>query len=76
MHFFANLELYSRRYNINLDLRKVETLTTDAIAALIATLRRLEINVRGNLPTDADAQRILLASGFLTMFLARKTYHK
>src|SRR5208282_1727608 len=33
MRFFINLEFYSSRYNINLDLSKVETLTTDAIAA-------------------------------------------
>jgi len=64
MRFFTNLELYSGRYNINLDLSKVGTLTTDAIAALIATLRRLDINVRGNVPDDADVQRMLLESGF------------
>ncbi len=64
MQFFANLELYSSRYNINIDLSNVETLTTDAIAALIATLRRLDINVRGNLPGNADARRMLLESGF------------
>jgi hypothetical protein len=64
MQFFANLELYSRRYNINLDLQKVETLTTDAIAALIATIRRMDINGRGNLPDNADAQRMLIESGF------------
>jgi hypothetical protein len=64
MRFFINLELYSSRYNINLDLSKVETLTTDAIAALIATIRRLDVGMRGNLPGNADAQRMLLESGF------------
>jgi hypothetical protein len=64
MRFFANLELYSGRYNINLDLSKVGTLTTDAIAALIATLHRLDVSVRGNLPRNADAERMLLDSGF------------
>lgn len=64
MEFFANLELYSTRYNINLRLLDVKTLTTDAIAALIATLRRMDINVRGDLPSNADAQRMLLDSGF------------
>ena len=64
MRFFINLELYSSRYNINLDLSKVDTLTTDAIAALLATIRRLDVGMRGNLPGNADAQRMLLESGF------------
>jgi hypothetical protein len=62
--FFATLEFYSQKYIINIDLSNVETLTTDAIAALIATLRRLDINARGNLPNNRDAQRMLLESGF------------
>jgi hypothetical protein len=64
VRFFLNLELYAGRYNIQLDLSKVQTLTTDAIAALIATIRRLDVFVRGNLPSDPDTQRMLLESGF------------
>lgn len=64
MQFFTNLELYSSRYNIELDLSNVQTLTTDAIAALIATIERLDADMRGNLPYDPDAQRMLLESGF------------
>lgn len=64
MQFFANLELYAGRYNITIDLSQVQTLTTDAIAALIATIRRLDVDMKGNLPNEADAQKMLLESGF------------
>jgi hypothetical protein len=64
MQFFTTLELYSSKYNINLDLSQVQTLTTDAIAALIATAQRLDAVVRGNLPNNPDAQKMLLESGF------------
>jgi hypothetical protein len=64
MQFFTTLELYSSKYNINLDLSQVQTLTTDAIAALIATAERLDAVVRGNLPNNPDAQKMLLESGF------------
>jgi len=58
------MELYSSKYNINLDLSQVQTLTTDAIAALIATIQRLDVHMKGNLPNDPDAQKMLLESGF------------
>jgi hypothetical protein len=64
MRFFLNLELFASRYNLVLDLSKVQTITTDAIAALIATVRRLDVFFRGNLPANPDAQRMLLESGF------------
>jgi hypothetical protein len=64
MLFFSNLELYASRYNLNLNLSNVATITTDAIAALIATVRRLDVSMRGNLPNNSDAQRMLLESGF------------
>ena len=66
MGFFVNLELYSSKYNLTLDLSQVETITTDAIAALIATVRRLEVPVRGTLPVNGDAQRMLVESGFFS----------
>ena len=64
MQFFTTLELYASKYNINIDLSQVQTLTTDAIAALIATIQRLDVGVRGNLPDDPDGQKMLLESGF------------
>jgi hypothetical protein len=64
MRFFANIEFYAMRYHLNLDLSPVVVITTDAIAALVAALRGLDANVRGNLPENSDAQQILLESGF------------
>jgi hypothetical protein len=64
MQFFSTLELYSSKYNLELDLSQIQTLTTDAVAALIATIQRLDVGVKGNLPDDPDAQKMLLESGF------------
>jgi hypothetical protein len=64
MEFFRTLELYSGKYNLELDLSQIRTLTTDGIAAMTATIQRLDVNVRGNLPDDPDAQKMLLESGF------------
>ena len=58
--------IYSSKYNLNLDLSQVQMLTTDAIAALIATIRRLDVDMTGNLPDDSNAQTMLLESGFFT----------
>ncbi len=66
MEFFTTLDLYSSKYNLNLDLSQVQMLTTDAIAALIATIRRLDVDMTGNLPNDSNAQTMLLESGFFT----------
>jgi hypothetical protein len=63
--FLSNLNLYAQKHNLTLDLSRVTTLTSDAIAVLVATLNSLrETYVRGNLPDDPDAQRILVGSGF------------
>jgi hypothetical protein len=64
MRFFLSLELYSTKYKLNLDLSGVQQITTDAIAALIATVLRLGVPVAGNLPINTDAQRMLMDSGF------------
>ena len=64
MRFFFNLDFFASKYNLNLDLSSVERITTDAIGALLAILRRIDVPVRGNLPINADAQRVLLESGF------------
>jgi hypothetical protein len=65
--FLNNLRFYSAKYNINLDLSRVASLTTDAIAALVATtgaLTRAGTLINGVSPNDAVAQRILIGSGF------------
>ena len=65
--FLNNLRFYSAKYNITLDLSGVGLLTTDAIAALVATLgplNRAGVLIRGVSPKDPTSQRILVGSGF------------
>jgi hypothetical protein len=65
--FLNNLRFYSAKYNITLDLSGVTSLTTDAIAALVATTGPLTLAgtlINGVSPNDATAQRILVGSGF------------
>src|ERR1700722_1046616 len=69
--FLGNLHFYANRYNLTLDLSGVTYLTTDAIAALVATLvpfTRIPVFVRGSLPKDAAAQTMLVGSGFFDHF--------
>jgi len=65
--FLNNLRFYSAKYNLALDLSGVGLLTTDAIAALVATLgplQRAGVLIKGISPRDTTAQRILVGSGF------------
>jgi hypothetical protein len=65
--YLSNLRFYAERHNLSLDLSGVTHLTTDAVAVLVATLepiRQTPVYVRGNLPNDQAAQRILVSSGF------------
>jgi hypothetical protein len=65
--FLNNIRFYAERYNLTLDLSGVQLLTTDAIAAMVATLTpltRTGVMIRGVSPRDPSAQRILVGSGF------------
>lgn len=69
--FLGSLHFYASRYNLTLDLSGVTYLTTDAVAALVATLvpfSRIPVFVRGSLPKDAEAQSLLVGSGFFDHF--------
>lgn len=65
--FLNSVRFYAERYNLTLDLSGVQLLTTDAIAAMVATLAPLNrsgVLIKGTSPKDAMAQRILVGSGF------------
>ncbi len=65
--FLQTLRCYARTSNVLLDLTDVTLITPEAIAALAATISPFSMPytlVRGNLPSDPDAKRILLESGF------------
>lgn len=69
--FLNNLRFYSAKYNLTLDLSGVGLLTTDAIAALVATtgpLTRAGSVINGVSPNDPKAQRILIGSGFFQYY--------
>jgi hypothetical protein len=64
--FLNEIENVSPKMNIDLDISGTK-LTSDAIAALTATIGRPKFddrNVRGNLPQDPVGQRTLIDSGF------------
>jgi hypothetical protein len=65
--FLQTLRFYAKTSHIALDLEDVIEITPEAIAALVATISPSSMpdtNIRGNLPFDPDAKRILLESGF------------
>ncbi len=65
--FLQTLRWYARTSHISLDLTDVTQITPEAIAALVATISQSSLpntNVRGNMPSDLDAKRVLLDSGF------------
>jgi hypothetical protein len=64
IEFLNGLRFHANSFHLSLDLAGVNKLTTDGIAVLIATLRQLPTNIRGNLPKDAAAQKMLVGSGF------------
>jgi hypothetical protein len=69
--FLNNLRFFSGKYNLTLDLSAVQLLTADAVAALVATLaplHRAGVLIKGSLPIDQTAQKILVGSGFFQHF--------
>ena len=64
--FLNTLHYHAPRYNLTIDLSNVKHLTSDAIAALVATLPQLNTYVRGNLPIETASQKMLVASGFFS----------
>jgi hypothetical protein len=66
IHFLREFSTLAINYNIKLDLTGVNGITTDAIAALVATIKALgsRRNVQGNLPQESGCTDILNQSGF------------
>jgi len=63
--FLHTISAYSKKAHINLNLGGITNITTDAIAALLATIQASEgAKTRGNHPADDNARDILLQSGF------------
>lgn len=64
--FLNKIKVYALRYNIELDLSGVCSITTDAVAALSATLRSITdyCHVRGTNPKNPAALDVLVESGF------------
>jgi hypothetical protein len=71
--FLREFALYSRQFNIDLDLRDVTDITPDAIAVLLANVRALDgrAYVKGNRPSDLRASEILAQSGFFSQVRTR-----
>jgi hypothetical protein len=75
---FLNLfEQVAENHNIFLDLSGVKQLTSDAVAALIATMKKDSIqsrsSVRGNQPTNPKAREVLAESGFFDLVATVET---
>ena len=59
-----------------LNLRDVELLTTDALMYLLALVDIFDqqgvVHLRGNVPKNPDARRLIIASGFLNIIARRR----
>ena len=61
-----------------IDSSKVNTVTTDALIYILAILYNIKLNVvlkysfKGNLPTNRDAQRVYLESGFMNYVRSKR----
>jgi hypothetical protein len=68
--FLHEIEIISRTHHISLDLSGVRSLTTDAVAALLATIQNDQIRkttqVQGNHPLVVEARERLIESGFFS----------
>lgn len=66
--FLRKIEIISRTHHISLDLSGVQSLTTDAVAALLATIQNepslTGTKVQGNHPLADAARERLIDSGF------------
>jgi hypothetical protein len=63
--FLREARFMGERYHLTFDLRGITTMTSDAVAALVATIRAMpQTAVRGNLPSDAAVTEMLIQSGF------------
>lgn len=64
--FLRAVLLYAKNNNLMLDLGGITEITTDAIAALIATIRPIfeSTVIRGNFPSNAACRDTLVQSGF------------
>jgi anti-anti-sigma regulatory factor len=65
--FFRELEDLASTRNVYVDLSSVKTITPDAIAVLVAIIRRSQhhgARIRGNVPEETVAQQMLNDSGF------------
>jgi hypothetical protein len=64
------IEIISKTHNITLDLSGVKSLTTDAVAAFLATIQKDEIRsttrIVGNQPLAPEARDRLIDSGFFS----------
>lgn len=72
--FLRAVSFYGKGHNLNLDLSGVTEITTDAIAALIATIKPIEDRavVIGNFPADDACRETLVQSGFFSYVKAAK----
>lgn len=70
IRFLSQLEFLSGTYNIHLDLSGVTNLTTDAVAVLVATIKKHSISsttrITGNQPEAAAPREKLIESGFFS----------
>jgi hypothetical protein len=65
--FFEEVYAVAESRNVIVDLSGVTTMTPDAIPGLLATIHHCRIGgarIRGNVPTDLKAQKMLNESGF------------
>lgn len=70
IRFFHEIEAISAHNNVSLDLEGTESLSTDAVAAFVATIRKPDIwsqtGIRGNQPAADGPRKMLIESGFFS----------
>lgn len=73
LEFLSTLKFYAGRHNVNLDLSEISAISTEAIAALIATIKVIgeQAWIGGNLPIATGAREILVQSGFFSHVRSR-----
>ena len=63
--FLRQVKFLGEKSNLAFDLSGITAMTSDAVAALVATIRGMpETRVRGNVPNDFAATEMLMQSGF------------
>jgi hypothetical protein len=75
LRFLNDVNSLSQKYNLMLQVDGVTKITTDAIAALIASIHSIPDGtvIRGSFPRDAACREVLIQSGFFSHVRSTQT---